>query len=164
MPSLQHLTDWAAQEGRFLIHLRPCVISVFEAHVQRSTSDWESGGILLGTVHGPHLELVHATPPFSTDRRTRYSFDRDSPGHTEIANKLWYESNGIVRYVGEWHTHPEIIPLPSNIDLSEWKKSATKRADGRPLLGLIVGTKGIYIQSTSSSGEVLIYAVLQENV
>ncbi|WP_256594425.1 Mov34/MPN/PAD-1 family protein [Pseudomonas sp. RIT411] len=164
MPNLQHLTDWSAHDGRFLIHVRPCVLSVFEAYVQRNTSDPESGGILLGIVHGSHLELVHATPPFPTDRRTRYSFDRDLEGHTEIADQLWHESKGIIRYVGEWHTHPEIIPSPSGIDLIEWKTSAAKRTDGRPLLGLIVGIKGIYIQSTSASGKALVYDVLTKNV
>lgn len=161
---MQHLTDWSAHEGRFLIHVRPCVIAVFEAYVQRNKSDPEGGGILLGTVHGSHIELVHATPPFPTDSRTRYSFERGAEGHTEIADWLWHESKGVIRYIGEWHTHPEVIPSPSGIDLREWKASAAKRADARPLLGLIVGIQDIYIQSTSASGKALIYDVLTKKV
>lgn len=160
MSGLQHLTDWGANEGRFLIHLQPNVMSLFDSHVQRKFSTPENGGILLGTVHGLHIEVVHATPPFPTDRRTRCSFDRGSEGHTEMADRLWRESKGIVRYIGEWHTHPEDYPSPSSIDLREWKISAAKRKDGRPLLGLIVGRKGIYIQSTLATGQALIYKAL----
>lgn len=139
-------------------------MAVFDAYVQRKPSDPESGGILLGTVHGPHLELVHASPPFPTDRRTRYSFDRSPEGHTELADRLWRESGGVVRYIGEWHTHPEDYPSPSGIDLREWKASAAKRADGRPALGLIVGIKGVYIQSTLATGKALVYEALPQEV
>lgn len=157
------MTDWAAKEGRFLIHLLPDVMAVFDAYVQRSLSDPESGGILLGTVHGPHIEVTHATPPFPTDRRTRCSFDRGSKGHTEVADQMWEESRGIIRYIGEWHTHPEDYPSPSGIDLREWKISAAKRTDGRPVIGLIVGRKGIYIQGTSTAGKAIVYQTLLGN-
>ncbi|WP_253478546.1 Mov34/MPN/PAD-1 family protein [Pseudomonas kilonensis] len=135
-------------------------MSVFDAHVQRKFSAPESGGILLGAVHGPHTQVVHATSPFPNDRGTQYSFDRSSEGHTEMADQLWQESKGIIRYIGEWHTHPEDYPSPSGIDLREWKISAAKRKDGRPLLGLIVGRKGIYIQSTLATGRALVYRAL----
>ena len=157
---MQHLTDWSARDGRFLIYVHPAVIASFGPYVQHKLSDPESGGILLGTVRGPHLELVHATAPFPTDRRARYSFNRSSEGHAELADQLWRESGGIIRYIGEWHTHPEDHPSPSGIDLREWKASAAKRADGRPMVGVIVGTKGIYIQSTSATGETLVYEAL----
>ena len=154
------MTDWIANEARFLIHLLPDVISVFDAYIQRNLSDPESGGILLGTVHGPHIEVAHATPPFPTDRRTRCSFERGSKGHTEVADRLWGESRGIVRYLGEWHTHPEDYPSPSGIDLREWRVSAEKRTDGRSMIGLIVGRRGIYLQSTSATGQALVYQSL----
>ncbi|WP_095115068.1 Mov34/MPN/PAD-1 family protein [Pseudomonas sp. Irchel 3F3] len=157
------MTDWAAHEGRCLIHLLPDVITLFHEYVQRNPSDPESGGILLGTVHGPHNQVVHATPPFPTDRRTRCSFDRGSEGHTEVADQFWRESSGIIRYIGEWHTHPEDYPSPSGIDLREWKISAAKRTDGRPVIGLIVGRKAIYIQSTSATGKALVYQALLGN-
>lgn len=157
------MTDWAAHEGRCLIHLLPNVMTLIHEYVQRNVSDPESGGILLGTVHGPHTQVVHATPPFPTDRRTRCSFDRGSEGHTEVADQLWRESSGIIRYIGEWHTHPEDYPSPSGIDLREWKISAAKRTDGRPVIGLIVGRKGIYIQSTSATGKALVYQALPRN-
>ncbi|WP_253219630.1 Mov34/MPN/PAD-1 family protein [Pseudomonas sp. B21128] len=44
------------------------------------------------------------------------------------------ETNGLVRYFGEWHTHPQEVPSPSHIDLDEWETLATSRTDRRPLL------------------------------
>ena len=146
-----------------MIHIRPSVMEMLEVYVQNKLSDPESGGILLGTVHGPHLDLVHATLPFPTDRKSRCRFERHPKGHTEVANQFWRESGGIIRYVGEWHTHPEDQPSPSSIDLREWKALAAKRADGRPMVGVIVGIRGIYIQSTSAAGENLVYEALASN-
>ncbi|WP_228761631.1 hypothetical protein [Pseudomonas sp. MPC6] len=43
-------------------------------------------------------------------------------------------------------THPEDYPSPSSIDLREWRALAASRIDGRPLLALIVGRKGLHLE------------------
>ena len=57
-----------------------------------------------------------------------------------------------VRYVGEWHTHPQDYPLPSGLDQTEWSKLSRTRADGRPMLEIIVGRKGLYVQLVPRAG------------
>ena len=37
---------------------------------------------------------------------------------------LWEQSNELIGYLGEWHTHPQRIPYPSALDLRESKKIA----------------------------------------
>lgn len=72
--------------------------------------------------------------------------------HEHIAHSWWADSQGLVRYTGEWHTHPQDYPAPSGTDLTEWRKLPVKRVDKRPLLGLIVGRKTLYLQSMPSDG------------
>ncbi|WP_265583242.1 Mov34/MPN/PAD-1 family protein [Pseudomonas sp. HN2] len=55
-----------------------------------------------------------------------------------------------MRYVGERHTHPQNHPTPSWSDLSEWKMMAANRRDPRLLLALIVGCKGLNVETCSA--------------
>lgn len=78
----------------------------------------ESGGILLGS-YDPNISeyrITDFTLPTSDDTRSAFSFIRNkNSANTEI-EKAWQESDGTVNYLGEWHTHDEIMPHPSSID------------------------------------------------
>lgn len=149
---MQFVAEWSANQGRNLIYIHSQVLNVFLRHVQAEPTDMEGGGLLLGYVRGSHLEIVDATEPTKFDRRFRTLFERMREVHEHIAQKQWSDSNGLVRYVGEWHTHPQDHPSPSDTDLTEWKKLAVKRNDKRPVLGLIVGRKTLYLESISRDG------------
>lgn len=43
-------------------------------------------------------------------------------------------------YLGEWHTHPEINPSPSGMDISEWTKITSRQP--RPMVFMILGISG----------------------
>ncbi|HGN2220474.1 TPA: Mov34/MPN/PAD-1 family protein [Pseudomonas aeruginosa] len=133
------------------MYFAPQVIDVFEQYIQGEL-DTEAGGILLGHVRGIHLEILEATIPTPKDRRLKYFFERLLHGHQRIAEKRWKDSNGLVRYVGEWHTHPEDYPTPSGLDISEWQKLAKGRRDGRPMLASIVGRKGLRVEYMYPTG------------
>jgi integrative and conjugative element protein (TIGR02256 family) len=150
---MQFVAAWSANHGRNLIHIHPPVLEVFQRHVQAEPSDLEGGGLLLGYIRGSHLEIVEATVPTKFDRRFRTFFERMRDLHEHIAQKRWADSQGLIRYVGEWHTHPQDYPSPSGTDLTEWRKLAVKRKDKRPVLGLIVGRKALYLESMPSNGE-----------
>lgn len=105
---------------------------------QEGPHQHEAGGVLLGLRRGPHIEVIKVTIPMAGDIRTRTSFLRRDPGHFEIAQRLWRESNGMIGFVGEWHTHPEQYPVPSNIDTAEWRK--VLRLEKRATIFIIVGT------------------------
>lgn len=149
---MQFVAEWSANEGRNLIYIHPGVLDVFRRHVQAGPADLEAGGLLLGYVRGSHLEIVEATVPTKFDRRFRAFFERMKDMHEQIAQKRWIDSDGLVRYIGEWHTHPQEHPMPSGTDLTEWRKLAVKRKDKRPLLGLIVGRKSLYLECMPTEG------------
>jgi integrative and conjugative element protein (TIGR02256 family) len=148
---MRFVGSWATEGSLSFVHLEPEVLETFNEYVQ-GVRDLESGGILLGCVRGPHLQIIEATTPSPKDRRSRFSFERDDFHHYSTAMKRWEESNGIIRYIGEWHTHPEDYPSPSSIDLREWRALAASRIDGRPLLALIVGRKGLHLEFMRGNG------------
>ena len=81
------------------------------------------------------------------------SLDRNSHfGHSSIAQARWEGSGGTVRYVGDWHTHPQDRPRPTGLDRTEWNKLSCKRADGRPMLAVIVGRKSLYVELVPHAG------------
>jgi integrative and conjugative element protein (TIGR02256 family) len=132
------------------------VLNVFSKHAQTKISMPESGGILLGYVREPHLEVLEATEPTRWDKRLRSFFDRSAQGHHDLAQRRWSESSGLVRYLGEWHTHPEDYPTPSWVDKSGWMKLANKRQDGRPVLAIIVGRKGLHVELIDCEGKAMV--------
>lgn len=138
--------------GEPCVLIQDPVIEVFSRYAQVSANAPESGGILLGYVRTPHLEILEASEPTSWDKRLRFFFDRGSRGHHEVAETRSRESEGLIRYIGEWHTHPEDYPTPSYVDRKGWVKLAQKRKDQRPLLAIVVGRKALHVELTSSDG------------
>ena len=110
----------------------------------------------MGTVHGVHLLINEATAPTKWDKRFRYLFERTPLGHASIALARWRASHGTVRYLGEWHTHPEDQPTPSSLDRSEWHRLAKERKDERPLLAVIVGRKVLHVEMIPAGEKVML--------
>lgn len=94
--------------------------SVFRNYAQDEASKLEAGGILLGKRRRNHFEIMHVTEPTEFDERSRTHWVRSEKIHADIAKQYWIESGGELTYLGEWHTHPETLPSPSQIDLDEW--------------------------------------------
>jgi integrative and conjugative element protein (TIGR02256 family) len=145
------LNIWSNPRGDRLVFFSSEVLAIFDRYIQ-DESDPEAGGILLGHVRGVHLEILEATVPTPKDRRLKYLFERFTYGHQKIARRRWRESGGLVRYVGEWHTHPEDHPTPSATDTREWLRLARDRRDGRPLLTTIVGRQSLRVEFMQASG------------
>ncbi len=50
--------------------------------------------------------------------------------------------NGILQYIGEWHTHPEPQPRPSNCDYQGWSQLLSNgKFNELPKLLWIAGNK-----------------------
>jgi integrative and conjugative element protein (TIGR02256 family) len=127
-------------------------------HRYRQHNFWhtEKGGIFLGRYRGQHIEVTDITLPQNTDIAGRFFFNRCSPFHQQYANKQWQESNSEITYIGEWHTHPERTPTPSQQDISEWR---SKLADNNETqLLCIIGQQsdwfGYYQKGVISSSTV----------
>jgi integrative and conjugative element protein (TIGR02256 family) len=153
---MQFIGSWATGDKSRLLHFSEGTLQVFSQHIQDSDADCEAGGILLGSVHGGHLLIEQATVPTALDKRFRHLFERMPFGHEAIARFRWKASQGTVRYLGEWHTHPEDHPHPSGLDRSEWSRLSAKRRDKRPMLVVIVGRKTLYVELVPSLGHGLV--------
>lgn len=149
---MQFMSSWATDDKKALLHFSELTLETFCQYVQASDTDCEAGGLLLGSVHGAHMLIQQATVPTAWDKRFRHLFERMPFGHEAIALSRWMASQGTVRYLGEWHSHPEDHPHPSSLDRSEWGSLSAKRQDKRPMLAVIVGRKALYVELVQSSG------------
>ncbi|MBB3060067.1 Mov34/MPN/PAD-1 family protein [Microbulbifer rhizosphaerae] len=149
---MQFMSSWTTNDKRTLLHFSTATLETFCQHIQNNDTDCEAGGLLLGSVHGTHMLIEQATAPTALDKRFPYLFERMLFGHEAIAMSRWVMSQGTVRYLGEWHTHPEDHPHPSVLDRSEWNRLSAKRQDKRLMLAAIVGRKSLYVELVPSSG------------
>jgi integrative and conjugative element protein (TIGR02256 family) len=146
------VSDWASSKQAVLLSFDAGVLASFTKHIQRQARDCEAGGILIGTVHEAGLLVKEASQPTGRDVRRPYFFERTPFWHRALAHRRWSSSAGTVRYLGEWHTHPQDHPTPSALDRSEWLELARTRLDGRPMLAVIVGRRSLHVELVSATG------------
>jgi len=130
------------------IKLASSMIETLFHYQQLNEESMESGGVLLGRFIKDSKNIVvdKITTPMHGDKQTRYSFKRLSPLHQKIITQEWNNSNGTCNYLGEWHTHPESDPIPSGLDLKDWKRKLKKDVfSGRYLYFIIAGINSIEI-------------------
>ena len=131
---------WEAAPHYHKILVEGAPLQTMEKYRQNRADKAEAGGILLGYRKGPNLHIVQATVPQLTDRRRRFRFDRAANRHQQIALEQWHISGRTMDYLGEWHTHPEITPSPSGVDIAEWRKITNRQS--RPMVFMIIGLTG----------------------
>ena len=125
------------------------VVARFERHRQRGAPDLEAGGQLFGTVDDRAVRLIDASGPGSGDERGRTHF-RSCPVRAQRA--IERRARRGLLYLGEWHTHPEVVPRPSPQDrLAMSSLLRDSRPNTDPLLMVIVGrqpgTGGWHVES-----------------
>lgn len=78
----------------------------------------EFGGFLIGNYseNQSNLRITDTILP-NKFKGTPYLFERDTAG-IESKLKQFYEEKPSKYYVGEWHTHPNNLPIPSNTDIN----------------------------------------------
>ncbi len=93
------------------------VITELLKHKQTRSSN-ESGGVLLGKkdINDNTYYITNISRPSKFDISSLFSFVRSKDSAQRIINKSWQESGGVINYLGEWHTHCEITPSPSQTD------------------------------------------------
>lgn len=82
----------------------------------------EAGGVLLGrlVIDSDDIVIDKITVPGIGDKRKAFTFWRSKASHQKQVNKSWKESKGTQIYLGEWHSHPEPVPMPSGHDECNW--------------------------------------------
>lgn len=107
----------------------------------------ENGGILLGSEIGEKYYRINrvSEPCMLIERSSKYGCTRDADRANEIIKREYESSHHKRIYLGEWHTHPENVPIPSRIDISSIREVFYKSdivINGVFLA--IVGCKSIY--------------------
>ena len=134
------------RESGARLKLPAAVLARLRRFGQASSQALEAGGVLIGRRIDGSLDAIidTITRPCATDRRTRTSFYRSAPHHQRLVEQAWRRSNGMLGYLGEWHTHPEPRPTASSVDLRDWRRRLREDVvDAADVYFLIVGTADI---------------------
>lgn len=82
----------------------------------------ESGGYIVGYQHikTGNVSLETVSHPYFMDMKNRVRFDIRDPRHKLFLKKAERKRS---YYMGGWHTHPQRIPIPSDIDWNDWRET-----------------------------------------
>lgn len=102
----------------------------------------ESFGVLIGSCDKitHHYRIESITTPKKQDIQSRFRFILKDSGHQKAVEQAYNQSQGLLGYLGTWHTHPEATPNPSMVDIDDWLRCINRNLD-RLLFFVIVGTK-----------------------
>ncbi|MFX0557174.1 Mov34/MPN/PAD-1 family protein [Maribacter sp. CXY002] len=132
--------------GNYEIHFTKDVLLLISKFKQINHKHHEAGGILLGQVKENNIYITRVSFPSIHDKSSRYFFWRNKNNAQAIIDYEFYNSNKRTIYLGEWHTHPEELPTPSNTDRKMIKDQFSKnKLNEAFLLQYIQGTKGFYL-------------------
>ena len=110
---------------------------------RRASLPNETGGILVGVFDAMRqvISIVDALPPPPDSKGSASGFERGVEGGQEYLSEIAKQSGGMVRYVGEWHTHPKgHCARPSAVDLKQLLLLRSElRREGLPATMLIAG-------------------------
>lgn len=136
------------------------VLLVFDEYTQIHGRN-EAGGILLGK-YIPEKEyyvISVATKPTDKDNAGPLWFSRNRDAAQQIINVQWDNSDGLINYMGEWHTHPWKNPTPSSVDKSLMKKVIRDGSNvWKHLFMIIVGLEGSFylgVCDTEHKGKII---------
>lgn len=145
---LQHLTTKIKDEKHLFFSIEAW--NLIHQYKQEGTLKKEKGGIFLGKERSDSIEVVEATTPQEGDISNRFNFHRKSKNHQKIAINRWSNSDSTTTYLGEWHTHPQRIAKPSNIDINEWQNKLSGYS--LPLVLVIIGIQTDWVGIFSPKG------------
>jgi integrative and conjugative element protein (TIGR02256 family) len=133
---------FCSDDGKICLTLTEPVIKKIN-HLSTIWSPLETGGILLGYFDDNfrHATVIEASRPPLDSRHGKSFFYRGTKGIKAVLD--WGKSqNPRLVYVGEWHSHPGGIAIPSNTDISQLKDFARRNLYGSvtPIL-LIKGSR-----------------------
>lgn len=100
----------------------------------------ETGGLLLGYIAPDGVAVVlEVTGPGPSAVHQKSSFEPDHEWQQSELARRYAASDGVLGYVGDWHSHPGGLAIPSWQDLGTMKR-ISRYAEARishPLMGLI---------------------------
>ncbi|HIF9442350.1 TPA: Mov34/MPN/PAD-1 family protein [Photobacterium damselae] len=122
-----------------LVVIEPRAVNAMRALRQTDPSSHEAGGVLIGERRGENLVVQEVTTPSIEDISSRTCFIRKFSHHQSAIVNANFFSGGTSNYLGEWHTHPQDYPYPSNVDFQNWKLNLRGQ---KPCLVAVIGRDG----------------------
>ncbi len=107
------MQDFALPNGSRLRFI-PEVAAVLSKHGQVRATSKEAGGMLFARFADGLVSIEHVSTPSLFDFRSRFAF-RPSLAHQRDTIRKQF-SKGL-HFIGEWHTHPQEQPEPSQQDI-----------------------------------------------
>ena len=128
---------------RAQIHVNADLVRALERESERHYPS-ETGGVLLGFAnpnHDEQIKIVCQIGPGPMAAHKPFHFEPDSKWQKRWIAKTYEESDRIVTYLGDWHTHPRGSGTPSPIDRSTAKEISycTAARVPHPLILILFG-------------------------
>lgn len=95
----------------------PAALAIF-SDFRQMNGEPEGGGLLFAQFEFPIIRILAITAPTSTDGRWVTLF---VPNRILQRRSIKDHFKRGRHFVGEWHTHPEPNPTPSNLDLASMR-------------------------------------------
>lgn len=139
------------------------VVSHLMNHRQAWPCQLEAGGQLFARFEKGNVLIEAITGPRATDQSGRLYYIPDRTAEQREIDE--YFAKGL-HFVGDWHTHPERIPRPSQRDSHSLKECFASSQHGlNGFLLVIIGTAslpaGINVSIHRAYGSVTLFAVEQ---
>lgn len=132
----------AHSKPQFIVAITPAALHDLSRHALAGGTEDETGGILLGhdTLGGCHI--IVAGDPGPRAVRTPTSFSRDLAHAERLADTAWHEHRAV--WLGEWHTHVHVPPIPSDVDMSSYLRHLDDVDLGFDrFISIIIGSVGV---------------------
>jgi len=143
------------QLGAWIITYDAGLLNVLSA-MRRSKLPNETGGVLLGIadMSRKSAHIAHALPEPEDSHASQTGFERGVVNLAEQVSTTVAASMHQLRYVGEWHSHPDrASAMPSNVDLVQllWLGQELQN-EGLPGLMAIAAQDGRFAFALSRTG------------
>jgi len=91
------------------------VLDFFDTHKQIGFCSKEFGGQLFARFNGKEIVVEQATGLRKNDKRGRFYFLPSRKSEQKEIDSVFEDG---LHFIGDWHTHPQNNPLPSQDDLT----------------------------------------------
>lgn len=128
-----------------VVDILPEVFQEISKWLQNDDYVPEGGGFILGYKHEEtgNISLEYVTYPHPLDILSRVYFKIRDPIHKRLLLKARARKSF---YMGVWHTHPQAIPDPSQVDWDDWNETLIKdKTASEYVFFLIAGTESIRV-------------------
>jgi len=148
------MIEYAIEGSKQRLILTLAVINHLKKHRQLNPRSREAGGQLFAYFEENFTRIERATGPRPSDRRGLTIFVPNRSAERREINRLYKEG---LHYVGDWHTHPEPIPKPSQTDINSFRQMFRKsRHDLESFVIIIMGTtpppEGLFVGLCNETG------------